>query len=194
MKNLFRAGLVVAVMLPLAGCISMKSYVDPQYRRANYESVHRLAQPIPVKVIAHFETNGSPKPAVDRQLQNQLDLALRSTGAFTPGENAPASLSVTANNLADLGAARAKGFGTGLTFGAAGSMVDDNYEFSFSYQGAAGTHFESSYKHAMHSTVGHASGPAGLTPTTPADAFAQIVRDVTLNFVQDLQDKGLLAR
>lgn len=194
MKNRLRAALVVAVMLPLAGCISMKSYVDPQYRHASYESVHRLAQPIPLKVVAHFEANGSPRPAVDRQLQNQLDLALRSTGVFTPGENAPATLSVTANNLADLAAARAKGFGTGLTFGAAGSMVDDNYEFSFAYQGSGGTHYESTYKHAMHSTIGHAGGPAGLAPTTPADAFAQIVRDVTLNFVQELQDKGLLAR
>lgn len=194
MKSRFRTTLVVAVMLPLSACITTKSYVDPQYRHASYESVHRLAQPIAVTVIAHFEANGSPKPALDRQLQTQLELTLRSTGVFTPGDHSPTTLSVTANNLADLAAARAKGFGTGLTFGAAGSMVDDNYEFSFAYQGTAGTHFESSYKHAMHSTVGHASGPAGRTPTTPADAFAQIVRDVTLNFVQDLQDKGLLAK
>lgn len=194
MKILFRAVLVVAVVLPLTACITAKSYVDPQYRHASYESIHRSLQPIPVKVIAHFEANGSPKPAVDHELQNQLELVLRATGVFTPGDSSATTIAVTANNFGDMAAARAKGFGTGLTFGAAGSTIDDNYEFSFAYQGAAGTGYESSYKHVMHSTVGHASGPAGLTPTTPADAFAQIVRDVTLNFVQELQDKGLLAR
>lgn len=194
MKTFFRAVLVLAVMLPLTACITTKSYVDPQYRHASYESVHRLAQPVSVRVVAQFQRNGASTPAVNQQLQNQVEQTIRSTGAFVPGANAPATLLVTANNIADLAAARAKGFGTGLTFGAAGSTIDDSYEFDFAYQPSGGTKYETSYKHVIHTTVGHAVGPAGVVPTTPADAFDQVVRDVTLNFVKDLQDKGLLAQ
>jgi len=196
MKAILKVVLAMASASSLSACVSMQSYVDPQYHHASYETVTKLPQPLAVKVTANFETNGKPKPAVDATLRNQVEQTLRASGVFTPtdAQDAPAAITVTGNNIADVSGAAAKGFGTGLTFGAAGSMVDDNYEFTFAYSGNNNSSYRAVYKHAIHTAIGHKSGPAGLTPTTPADAFNHVVQDVTLNFIQDLQDKGVIPK
>jgi hypothetical protein len=62
-------------------------------------------------------------------------------------------------------AAVGKGFGTGLTFGLAGSHVTDGYEMTVRLtQGTTVT--ERAYSHAILSTIGNASGPHGLTPVS----------------------------
>jgi hypothetical protein len=99
-----------------------------------------------------------------------------------------------ANNIADLAAARAKGFGTGLTFGAAGSTVTDDYEFQFTYRGADGKEHRHSYQDAIYTTIGNASPPVAANPTTPTLAFEKVIEDVTLNFVKDLQSEGALPK
>jgi hypothetical protein len=196
MKAFFKAVLAVASALSLSACVSMKTYVDPQYRHASYDSIQRLAQPIPVKVTAQFLANGVPKPEIDQGLLSLAEQALGRSGVFTPGADPSVSstITITANNIADTAAARSKGFHTGLTLGATGLMVDDDYDFNFTYQSVAAGKYEATYKHAIHSSAGNISVPASSAPTTPADAFAQVVRDVTLNFVKDLQEKGLLAK
>jgi hypothetical protein len=195
MNKILKVILVVGVSM-LSGCISSRSYVDTQYRKASYESIQRLPAPVPVKLNAQFQRNGKPLPAVDGELRGHVERTLRASGVFTPttDPNVPVILGVTANNIADLAAASAKGFGTGLTFGAAGSMVDDNYEFKFSFRNAASQQTEAVYRHAIHTTIGNAEGPPGMTPTTSADAFGRVVEDVVLNFIKNLQDKGLLSR
>ncbi len=192
MKRFLALALTTA-SIALSGCVSVQSYVDPQYHKASYETVHRLAQPIATKVEVHFQRNGEPLPLADNELRSHVEQTLRATGVFTPSAKVTTPLIlVTANNIADLAAARAKGFGTGLTFGAAGSMVDDNYEFTCTYEN--GTKQQTyKYMHAIHTSIGHNTPPAGLTPTTPSDAFGHVVEDVMLNFVKDLQDKGLIA-
>jgi hypothetical protein len=115
---------------------------------------------------------------------------------FTPSSEPTggAVIEVVANDIADMGAARAKGFGTGLTFGAAGSTVPDYYDFSFTYRDASGKEHKNNYHHAIYTTVGHASAPVSAAPTTPAMAFEKVVEDVTLNFVKDLQAQGAVAK
>lgn len=191
-------GLVAAIMALsgaiTSGCISVKSYVDPQYRQASYEAIQRPPQPIAARVDVHFMRNGEAFPKADSELRGNVERSLRATGVFVPSTSAAAPLiSITANNVADLGAARAKGFGTGLTFGAAGSMIDDFYEFSCSYDNG-GAAQKLDYKHAIHTSVGNAKAPEGMTATTPANAFGQVIDDVVLNFVKDLQARGALAR
>lgn len=195
MKVIFKLALAFAGASMLSACVpAVKTYVDPQYHHATYDTVHRLVQPMPVKVDAQFEMNGSPKPAEDALVQSQVEQTLRASGVFTPTNSANAAITVLANNIADIGSARAKGFGTGMTFGAVGSTVADNYEFTFTYRDNGTTKYQGTYKHGVVTTIGNASGPAFVTPTTPDDAFHHVVEDVVLNFIQDMQDKGLIAK
>jgi len=180
------------VVVSVSGCVSVQSYVDPQYHKASYETVQRLAKPLPVKVDVQFQRNGEAFPSADNELRGHVERTLRATGVFAPSPTVTTpTISVTANNIADLGAARAKGFGTGLTFGAAGSMVDDNYEFSCAFNDGAKAQ-KLTYMHAIHSAIGSHEPPAGLTATTVSDAFGKVVEDVILNFVKDLEDKGVI--
>ena len=188
LRGLFAAIVVVSV----SGCVSVKAYVDPQYHKASYETVQRLATPLPVKVDVQFQRNGEAFPSADNELRGHVERTLRATGVFAPSPTVTTPvISVTANNFGDTGAAAAKGVGTGLTLGLAGSMVDDNYEFSCAFNDGANVQ-KLTYKHIIHSTVGLHEPPAGLTPTTLADAFGKVVEDVILNFVKDLEDKGVI--
>jgi len=186
---LFTLSLLVAA---LSGCVSMKSYVDPQYEKASFASIQRAAQPVPVTVTGHFERNGVAYPKADNTLRTTVEQSLKKIGVFTPvATGASSTISVSANNIADLDAARSKGFKAGLSFGAAGQTVDDNYEFVCTYQGG-GADKSFTYQHAIHSTVGNTAAPvAGMAPMTPADAFNKVVEDVMVNFVKDLQDAGV---
>jgi hypothetical protein len=189
--------LVVAAVAcaSLSSCAATHSYVDPQYHMAGYDQIHRLNQPIPVMVNAQFQRNGQPYPAVDAQLQEVVERTLRATGNFTPTSSLGDAgiIQVVADNIADLAAARAKGFGTGITFGAAGSNVTDYYEFKFTYRSADGKEHQRSYKDAIYTTIGHASPPVSAPPTTLNGAFEKVVEDVTLNFVKDLQADDALS-
>lgn len=195
MKIISKLAVTFVACSALSACVTTRSYVDPQFHRASYDQIQRLAQPVPVRVDAQFERNGEAYPAIDSQLSAVVERTLRATGVFTPSSNPTggAVINVVANNIADMGAARAKGFGTGLTFGAAGSVVPDFYDFTFTYRDTNGKEHKNSYHHALYSTIGHASAPVNATPTTPALGFEKIVEDVTLNFVKDLQDQAALA-
>lgn len=192
MKKLVMAPLLIAAFL--TGCISPKSYVDPQYHKASYETIQRLQQPIPVKVNVEFQRNENHLPKADNSLRTSVEQVLRASGVFAPNLDSKKTISITANNFGDLGAAVTKGIGTGLTFGAIGSMVSDNYDFSCSFISEDGKQENAKYKHVIYTTIGNKKGPEGLTPTLPADAFNKVVEDVVLNFVKDLQDKGSISQ
>lgn len=196
MKVVFRCAILVLCVGFLTSCAAPQAYVDPQYHKAGYESIQRPAQPIPVKVEAQFQRNGSPLPEANAELQGHVERTLRATGVFTPtkDQSAQVSIDVTANNIADLAAARAKGFKTGLTFYGSGSVIDDNYEFTFSYRNAEGKERKSMYEHAIHTAIGRMEVPAGQSPTTVTDAFGRVTEDSVLNFVKDLQDAGLVSK
>lgn len=197
MKSILQMTFVLAAMATLSACtIATRAYVDPQYHKATSDALHPLAQPMPVKVDARFETNGAPTPAADGELQRQLEQSLLASGVFAPtvDANAAALITVTANDISNLDDAHHRGFHTGLTFGNTGMMVADNYDFTITFHQAGHNDYQAVYKHAIHTTVGKISGPAGITPTTPADAFHQVVGDVVMNFVWDLQSQGLIGR
>ncbi len=103
-------------------------------------------------------------------------------------------MKITVNNVADLSEAAVKGFGTGLTFGAAGSLVTDYYEIAIEYNDGNGSQFTQKYKHALHTTTGNEDAPFdSVQPTTPSDAFGTVVEQTLLNFVKDMQAKGFLS-
>jgi hypothetical protein len=197
MKAIFKFASAFAAASVLSACVpAVNTYVDPQYHHAAYDTIHRLAQPISVRVDAQFEVNGTPKPTTDALLQSQVEQTLRASGVFIPAGSAGTGpeITVLANDIADIGSAHAKGFGTGMTFGAVGSEVPDNYEFNIAYRDSGTTKFQGMYQHRLITTIGNASGPGFVAPTTPADGFHHVVEDVVLNFIQDMQDKGLIAK
>lgn len=197
MKAILKMAFALAATSSLSACVmSTKAYVDPTYHHTNVIAVHRLAEPIPVRVTAQFQTNGSPTPTADIALKNQIEQALLKSGVFVPTADAHAAavITVTANDTSDLDDAHRRGFHTGFTLGSSGSMIDDNYDFTIAYRQSGGHDYQALYKHAIHTAFGEINGPTGVTPTTLADAFHQVVGDVVLNFIQDLQHKGLLAQ
>jgi hypothetical protein len=175
---------------------SQKSYVDPLFHKANYEAINKLSTTLPVKVIIEFQRNGKPMPSVNNELRDNVERTLNSAGVFKPTTepNTLITISVTGNNIADMAAARKKGFKTGLTFGGAGSMVDDNYEFLCVYNDGSGKEQKYTYQHAIHTWLGRKKPQTDLEPTTPANAFSRVVEDIILNFIKDLQDAGLVPK
>jgi hypothetical protein len=195
MRLTIRIAPIVLCLAALSGCISTKSYVDPQYRHASYGDLARPAPPYTLRVNVEFQRNGVARPAADAQVRADIERSLRASGVAVPYDGktpAEGELSFVLNNVANVGAAAGKGFGTGLTFGLAGSHVTDGYQMTVRLtQGTTIT--ERVYSHAIHSTVGNASGPPGLTPVSLGAAFNQVIDDLVLNALKDLQAAGLLS-
>lgn len=197
MKAIAKLALTFVGVSMLSACApAVRTYVDPQYRHATYDTVHRLAQPIPVKVGVRFEVNGAPRPEADASLKSQVEQTLRSSGVFIPSDLAgtTSEITVLANDLADTGLARAKGFGTGMTFGAVGSAVPDDYEFDIAYRDGGTTKYKNTYKHRLITIIGNVNGPASATPMTLEGGSHQVIEDTMLNFINDMQDKGVIAK
>ncbi|MCL1077525.1 hypothetical protein D5R81_05945 [Parashewanella spongiae] len=121
MKNLF---ILLLAVTALTGCISAKSYVDPSFSKATYEDIKPVEKKYNAHVIVEFQRNGETFSQVNQEVRNHLERTLRATGVIIPASaDTNFTLNVVVNNVADMKAAMAKGFGTGLTLGAVGSVV-----------------------------------------------------------------------
>ena len=182
-----------AITVGLSGCLSVNTYVDPGFKGSSYSDIKAPAKKYALNVEVEFQRNGEHFQKADSELRGHVERTLRATGIVQPEfGGSDATLKVVVNNIADLVAAAAKGAGTGLTFGAAGSSVTDAYDIRISLI-VNGKETDSSYQHALHTTVGNADAPfPSVTPTTPADAFGKLVEQVVIKFVNDMQSKDLL--
>lgn len=180
----------------LAGCIAPKAYVDPNYVKVTAADVKPVAKKHPAKIAVEFRSNGEVKPAVHDLLKAKVENALRSTGVLEVDPAATAfSLTVTVNNIADTSSAASKGFITGLTLGASGSVVTDFYDITISYTDATGQAKQKTYKHALHTTIGNQDAPfPNVAPTTVDAGFDVVLQQVIINFVKDMQDEGKLTQ
>lgn len=188
-KTAFLSLLVVL----LQGCISTHTYLDPQFAQANYSDLKRVEPPYALSVQIETQLNGKPR-ATSRTLIDRVNRSLRATGVIVPYEGtspADGQLHIVANDIGNVGAAVAKGFGTGLTFGLAGSHVTDQFDIQIRLTDPSGV-TERQYQPALVSTVGLASAPEGLTQVPTGQAGNQFVDEVVLNFVHDLQAHGKL--
>lgn len=193
-KRLWAVALVVVCAMAISGCITSKSYVDPTFAKTRYEDLTRPAQPLPLRVNVQFSRNGTPMPQHDNELRRYVESVLRGSGLVTPSDSgASGTISVSVDNITDMGAAAAKGFGTGLTFGLVGSTVQDGYVMNVALATNGGTVTKSGYKHLLITTLGNTKGPEGVTPTSIAAGSATIVEQMLLNALSDLQKDGLLA-
>jgi hypothetical protein len=182
-----------AAAIFLSGCISVKSYVDPGFGPATYSELRAPLQKHQVRVDVEFQRNGEPFPRASGELRSHVERTLLASGVVQPEvSGVDTVIKVVVNNVADMGDAVAKGFGTGLTFGAAGSTVVDGYEIKISLI-ADGQQVDTAYEHALHSTVGNSAPPfQGVEGTTPADAFGKIVEEAVIKFIKDMQARDLL--
>jgi len=125
---------VVFVSFSVVACVSTKTYVDPNFSGATYDDVNSVDEKYNARILIEFQRNGKLFERANKEVRGHVERTLRATGIIVPTtEDSPISLKVTVNNVADIGEAAAKGFGTGLTFGAAGSLVTDYYEIQIEY-------------------------------------------------------------
>jgi hypothetical protein len=177
------------LMLLLSGCMMPRSYVDPSYSRASYSDITRRSEPYRLEIITEFQRNGARYPKGDQILKSHVDRVVRATSFAIPvTENAEGTLFITVNNFGDRGEAAAKGFGTGLTLGLIGSTVTDYYEMKAEFTLRGAKIKEGTYQHAIHTTIGNKSGPPGLAPKLPMEAFDDVLENLILRLIIDIEN------
>jgi hypothetical protein len=177
---------LAAVLIAGTGC--SHSYVDPSYGKIGYGDLAQRQDKLKWRVSAEFQRNGIHRETVDATLATNVDRVLRGTAMVVPTSD-PASpeLKVVVNNFGDIGAAAGKGFVTGLTFGIAGNTVTDFYEMHVTLTDGDKIIRKSGYKHELHTTVGNAKGPAGVSPTSATEGFQKIMEQMLLNALKDIE-------
>lgn len=188
LRALFLCAAIGATSL-LTGCGTM--YVDTATKEIPVSAMKKMAQPKPTQVSFEFQTKGAPNTAATNILKDAVTQQIMESGLFAPagGSAGPgAMLTITLNNVPLTDDAASKGFVTGLTFGLAGSAVTDGYICTLSYLPAGqSAPIVKTARHAIHTTVGNASPPAGAGKSVDGmTAIKTVARDVVSNALNDL--------
>jgi hypothetical protein len=194
--GLLQSLVLMILLVGVSGCLSMKTYVDPKYRTATYASIIKRNEVKSVILEASFQVNGVDKPAVNMTVRNCAEKTLTKSGIIVvvsaPVSEQTGRINLVVNNIGEMGSARAKGAGTGLTFGAVGSLVEDHYKMTAVYTPAKGEAISRTYEHSLWTTIGNHSAPEKMELVPKELAFNQIMEDLLLNFLSDLQKAGSL--
>ena len=178
----------------LSGCLTANSYVDPELPRVARADIAAPASPRPVQVAVEFRTKGSANAAATAQVQPRVIAVASESGLFSSvtreaaGADAGLLTVVIDNRPLEGENAAAEGFGTGLTFGAVGSMVTDTYVATITYS-RAGETTSVDVRHAVHTTIGNHSGPPGLTAMKPQDAIFDAIDQIVWNGLDQLAER-----
>ncbi|TAK91261.1 MAG: hypothetical protein EPO06_05775 [Burkholderiaceae bacterium] len=193
-KNLCRnlLGLLFA-LFTLSGCLSAKYYIDPALKDVNASALRKPASPQAAQLAFEFQTNGKTNPRATDALKQKITDTTKQSGLFSNVSTDPlansALLTIVINNIADLKEAQSKGFKTGLTLGASGTMVTDAYLCTMNYSRPGAAEIHTTVNHALHTTIGNQEGPAGLTPQENAmDAINKIMEQMVLNGLKQISD------
>jgi hypothetical protein len=187
--------LVSLCLTTLAGCAGPRFVVDPSFPKVAFEDLKKRAQPLPLTLVVEFRRNGEPFPKADAMLRDNAERVLRASGLIVPVTGpSEGEIRVVMNNVADLGQAAAKSFGSGLTFGLVGTTVTDAYEIEVAVSTNGKTIRRSDVKHAIHTSVGNATLPAGAEAVDPAAAFDRVLEQMLLYILRDMQQSGELSR
>lgn len=184
-------GLIASITL--SGCISAKMYVDPGLPKVGKTDMPVLPETHPVQVLFEFQTKGNANARATSQIEPRVVSIASESGLFskisTTADQADAGvLKIVINNVPLTDNVAAKGFGTGLTFGLAGSLVKDGYICTASYS-RDGKTTDVIVHHAIYTTVGNHAAPEGLTPMDPASAVHLAMDEMTWNALKQLADK-----
>lgn len=195
-RRLCAAAVMGTACLLLQGCLTMKMYVDPALPVVSKANLPVVPNPHPVQVLAEFQTKGVANATATAEARPRIVAIASESGLFSAVSETPTAsgadggiLKITINNVALGDHDAAKGFGTGLTFGLAGSMVTDGYVCTAAYT-IDGKTTETTLKHALYTTIGNHAAPEGLKPMQPADAVHLVIDQLTWNALKQLADKG----
>lgn len=198
MTRLAARGLALAAAAALlSGCLTTKSYVDTALPVVGKGDLVAPATPRPVQVAFEFRTKGAVNASATSQIKPRVITVASESGLFSAVSSAASDsadagvLTVVIDNVPITDNAAAKGFGTGLTFGAVGSMVTDGYVATAKYQ-RNGVTTEVTARHALHTTIGNKAGPEGLAPVTMQQGAETVMDQLMWNLVKQLADKKAL--
>ena len=193
--KIFKSVVICAVSFSLYNCAApqSKSYVDPKYQAVEFAQINSVEEKHPVNIEVEFQRNGELLPAAKEELRQNVEAYFDQSGVVLLSEqDEPLKIKVTCNNIADLDAAKKKGFGAGLSLGLAGTTVSDLYEVKIELVNKDGV-IKKSFEHAIHTTIGNKEAPfEGAQPLSLPEAFGGVIEDVVIQFIIDLQKQNIL--
>ena len=193
-RHAARGLVLLSCAVVLTGCLSMKSYVDPALPVVTRADIAAPATPRPVQIAVEFRTKGNINAAATAEVQPRAVAVASESGLFSSVTREAAGpdaglLTVVINNVPAEGEnAAAEGIGVGLTFGAVGTIVTDVFVSTITYS-RGGETTSVDVRHSLHTTVGNASGPAGLTGVTPVEGAHQVIDQIIWNGLDQLAEK-----
>ena len=159
------------------------------------EDLRPATQPQPVHLLYEFRTKGTPNAAATGHTKATVVDTVTKSGLFSTVSDAPVAggrtLTLVIDNIEVTKDAVSKGFTTGLTLGLVGSTVTDGYVCTATYSAPGAQPKTRAVNHALHTTIGNATPPEGLTGMPPNEAIPIVVRQLTLNALQALSKEGL---
>lgn len=182
----------------LSACMTAHSYVDQSLGEPHYADLKKSATPQPIQLLVEFQTKGVANARGTDALRPRVYEQVSQSGLFSQVSYEPVpsgrKLSISINNVPLTDALAAKGFGVGLTFGLVGTMVTDGYVCTVSYVEPGHDAVTKVVKHAIYTTIGNASGPAGLQPMPIQQASDTMIRQIVAKSLEELDQSSDLAQ
>lgn len=190
-------GAAMAIVAGLTGCVT-NSYVDLPKPVLTAKQLPTVQHPQPVTVLFQFLTNGKENAAATGLLKERVLGAVSGSNMFSRVNPAvdssqPNILEISIDDQADMGKAEAQGFGTGLTLGLAGSLLQDAYVCTASYT-SGGRKSSATGRAAILSAVGLHSAPPGLKPVEQKEAIYEVVDQLIWHSLAQLDGAGAFAQ
>jgi len=182
----------VLLVASTSACISPSFYVDRTLGDVPSSEVRKIASAKPAQLLFDFQTKGASNTRATDFTKATVLSTVQASPLFSSVGTAPvpngAILSITINNVSLTDDAASKGFMTGLTLGAAGSMVTDGYTCTVDYvSGPSAPKIRTTTKHALHTVIGNTDAPQNADKAANAnEAVQMIVRQLVSRGVNDL--------
>lgn len=189
--RLFLASVPLTASLLLSGCIVPSFYIDAKPGEVTPDSIQKPATPQPVQLLFEFQTNGAANTKATDVLSPKVLDVVQKSGLFSQVGTTPAPggalLNIVINDVQPDNIA-SKGFTTGFTFGAVGSVLPDQYVCTASYVPAPGTPaIVKEEHHTIYTEMGAVSAPADSIKVEHADEAVFIMtRQIVAHALRDL--------
>jgi hypothetical protein len=196
-KRLAAVMFAVACCSQLSACITPHSYVDSTLGEPRYSDLKKPEQPAPIQLLFEFQTKGVSNARATEATKQVVSKQLLQSGLFSQVSFDPVpsgrKLMISIDNVPQSDASK-KGFTTGLTLGIAGTVVTDEYVCKVSYAEPGHDLITKEVHHAIYSTIGNASAPAGVGPMAPRDAVQIVIRQVIGKSLEEIDEASDLAQ
>ncbi|KFG98066.1 hypothetical protein GQ56_0107260 [Burkholderia paludis] len=193
-----RFAISIGMTLALSACLAPHSYVDKSLGEPHYADFKKSETPQPIQLLVEFQTKGVANARVTEALRPRVFEQVSQSGLFSRVSYDPVpsgrKLSITVNNIPLTDNVAAKGFGTGLTLGLVGTMVTDGYVCTTNYLEPGHDPVTTTVKHAIHTTIGNASGPEGLQQMSVQEASATMLRQIVGKSLEQIDQASDLAQ